>query len=299
MTPTIREDLNRLAADARSGASELLPRAVAVLRRALAETPGETAAIGRAIGCAQPAMASFWNAALAALREEHEPGALDRFEQQWRRGGQAVVRHAASTLTGEGGAPRSVATWSFSGTVLACLVGLARRQPLTVSCAEGRPLLEGRRLAATLADTGVEVRLFTDGGLSGIFAEPRPPDAVLVGADAVAPGWFINKCGTRMLAAVASTAGVPVYVAATRDKFVDDRVATLLRWPQSEGAEVWRDAPRGVAVRNAYFERVPLSLVSGVVTDAGLLVEDMVAEACRAASVGVTDRMVTALCPGE
>jgi translation initiation factor 2B subunit (eIF-2B alpha/beta/delta family) len=288
MTPAIQQDLERLAADARSGASELLPRAVAVLQRARAEDPTDVPAVARAVAHAQPAMAPLWNAALAALGEEGDPGALDRFEQRWRRAGDALVREAGPVLARADGAAPLVATWSFSRTVLGCLVGFGRRQALTVACAEGRPACEGRRLALELAGAGIAVEFFTDGGLSGVFDRPgRTPDAVLVGADAVAPEWIINKCGTRMLAAAAAAAGVPVYVAATRDKFVDTPVAALLRVESRDPAEVWGGAPAGVSVRNAYFERVPLALVSGVITDVGLLGGDMVAEACRAASARV------------
>jgi len=35
-------------------------------------------------------------------------------------------------------------------------------------------------------------------------------------------------------------------------------------------AEVWPDAPPGVAIWNRYFEATPLSFFAGVVTEAGL-----------------------------
>ncbi len=44
-----------------------------------------------------------------------------------------------------------------------------------------------------------------------------------------APDWFLNKTGTRMLAASAAQQGVPVYVVATRDKFVSPAVAAAAR----------------------------------------------------------------------
>jgi translation initiation factor eIF-2B subunit delta len=120
-------------------------------------------------------------------------------------------------------------------------------------------------------------------------------DAVLIGADAVAPDWVVNKCGSSMLSALAVRAGVPVYVAATRDKFVDDRVAALLQVAEHDPAEVWDGPPPGVAVRNVYFERMPADLVSAFITDAGVLSGDMLAEACRAACAGIDDRLVDAL----
>jgi translation initiation factor 2B subunit (eIF-2B alpha/beta/delta family) len=87
-----------------------------------------------------------------------------------------------------------------------------------------------------------------------------------------------------MLAVAAARAGVPVYVVATRDKFVDARVARLLAVGERDPAEVWDGPPVGVAVHNPYFERVGIDLVSGVFTEAGLLAAGMIDEACRAAS---------------
>jgi translation initiation factor 2B subunit (eIF-2B alpha/beta/delta family) len=295
MDDTTRRAIDRLRADAISGASELLPQAIAILRgaRGAGSAPDEVA---REVGHAQPSMASMWNAALAALAGAP---ALDRFEQRWRRSAAALGRVAADALRPAPGTVLHVVTCSFSGSVLACVRALDRaasrgavtaRPALRVSCAEGRPSLEGQRTAAALAAVGIAVDIWTDAAIGAALQRgAREEPIVLVGADAVAPGWMINKVGTAMLSAAASRAGVPVYVAATRDKFVDARVAQLLAVVEHEPAEVWDGPPAGVAVRNPYFERVGIDLVSGVLTDAGLLAADMIGEACRAASGGTTD----------
>src|SRR5436190_1738139 len=80
-----------------------------------------------------------------------------------------------------------------------------------------RPALEGRRLASRLAAAGIAVTYFSDAAISQALGGA---DAVVFGADAVAPEWFLNKSGTRMLAAAAGQQGLPVHVIATRDKFV-------------------------------------------------------------------------------
>jgi translation initiation factor 2B subunit (eIF-2B alpha/beta/delta family) len=292
MDPHARAALGALAADGRSGASELLPRAIEILRRAQRGDAASLAEVARAVGGSQPSMASFWNLALAALREAGEPGALDRFEQRWRRSASGLTRVAVDLLSPGDAAGLHVTTCSFSSMVAACLRALAGPAALTVACSEGRPALEGRRLAEVLASEGVAVRFSTDAALA---AELDRSDVVLVGADAVTPGWILNKSGTLMLAAAAARAGVPAYVLATRDKFVDARVARLLRIEAHDPAEVWDGAPPGVVVCNAYFERVPLDLVAGVITDTGVLAADQVAEGCRAASAGVTAAMIEAL----
>ena len=120
-------------------------------------------------------------------------------------------------------------------------------------------------------------------------------DDLLVGADAVTPGWILNKTGTSMLAAVAAERGVPVYVAATRDKFMDSRAARLLRIGEHEPSVVWDTAPPGVAVRNVWFERVPGDRPTGVITEVGTLSPDMLEEACRAASADASDEDIASL----
>jgi translation initiation factor 2B subunit (eIF-2B alpha/beta/delta family) len=298
MDPAIASAIETLKADTTSGASELVPSAIAVLRRAVRFDPARLVDVARAMGEAQPSMASFWHAALAALRDVEEPGALEGFERRWRRAGAAMVRTAVDQLAPDRGRPLHVATCSFSGSVLACLRALGQRTALRVSCTEGRPALEGRRLAAALAGEGFAVVAFTDAGIGeALWCQSGRADAVLVGADAVSPGWMVNKAGSGMLAAAAGRVGVPVYVAATREKFLDARVAGLLRIPEHGPAEVWNGAPPGVAVRNVYFERMPIDLVSGIITDAGTLSGDMIAEACRAACAGIADRLVESLSP--
>ena len=171
-------------------------------------------------------MAPVWNAVALALRPDGG-AALDRFARRVERAPAAVARVAADVLLA-GRAPGqalAVATVSASGTVRACLGELSRRCRLQVLCAEGRPLLEGRALAASLAAAGIAVTLCTAaaaGGLSGAA------DTVLVGVDAVGPDWFVNKCGTRALVEAAAARGRAAYAAAARDKFIAAPLAARL-----------------------------------------------------------------------
>jgi translation initiation factor 2B subunit (eIF-2B alpha/beta/delta family) len=74
-----------------------------------------------------------------------------------------------------------------------------------------------------------------------------------------------------------------VYVVAGRDKFVQPDVAARLALKEGDAAEIWADAPAGVEVCNPYFERVPLDLVTAVISDAGVLGAGMVPAVCAAA----------------
>jgi translation initiation factor 2B subunit (eIF-2B alpha/beta/delta family) len=304
MDESLRSERDRLAADAESGASELLPRAIQLLRAAREQGRAATIEVARAICGAQPSMASFWNAAAAALADEAQPGALERFELRVKRGRPALTRFAVDLLVpraiessgGDAGPTTSAhfTTFSFSGSVLTAILALAERMAVTIACAEGRPRMEGRRLADALARAGIAVEFYTDAGIGSIVAES---DALLIGADAITPHGFANKVGTAQLAATAAWAGVPVFVLAGRDKFLPPRLAPALSIDDHAPSEVWETPPHGVAVRNPYFERVPLDHVTGIVTDAGVLGADMVEEACRANGVWVGEEALAALAP--
>jgi translation initiation factor 2B subunit (eIF-2B alpha/beta/delta family) len=263
-----------IAADRESGASEILGAAIAILRDA-STIPADLRDVAGALQRAQPSMAPIWNATAAALN-----GDLERFAQRVGRASDAIARFALEILeTGASpGVPLQIVTVSYSGTVAHVLEKLARRRSVHVACSEGRPALEGRRLASRLAAAGIAVTYYSDAAIGHALDSA---DAVLVGADAVAAEWFLNKSGTRMLAASAAERGVPTYVAAGREKFAGAAVAAQLDLRDAFAAEIWPDSPPGVAIRNPYFERIPLELVSALIADVGPLGISDVAEVCR------------------
>jgi translation initiation factor 2B subunit (eIF-2B alpha/beta/delta family) len=167
------------------------------------------------------------------------------------------------------------------------LEALAGSHALHVACSEGRPALEGRRLASTLAASGIPVTYYSDAALGHALVSS---DAVLVGADAIAPEWFLNKSGTRMLAAAAAQHGLPVYVVATRDKFVSHSIAARIVVTEGAPAELWKTPADGVTVRNPYFERTPLDWVASVMSDIGVLGAGMVPDVCNESQDAVTLR---------
>jgi translation initiation factor 2B subunit (eIF-2B alpha/beta/delta family) len=277
--PSLDHRIAQIGADHQSGASEILQEVLAVLTDALAGG-APMKPVARAICRAQPSMAPVWNAALAALASEQQPGRFERFAQQARRAPDALIRFASELFAiGPAPAPLRIVTISFSGTVAVVLESRARTRSLRVACAEGRPALEGRRLASRLARAGAAVTCFSDGAIGHALDSV---DAVLMGADAVTPEWFLNKSGTRMLGAAAAQQGVPLYVVAARNKFVSHAVAARLIITEGAPAEIWDAPPAGVTVRNPYFEPTPLDLVTGVISDAGVLGSGMVPDVCGA-----------------
>ena len=279
MRPSLERAIARLAADHRSSATALVPRAVAVLRRARTAGPGALAEVARGVCLAQPAMGSLWNAAAAALAGDP---ALDRFARQAERAPDAIARAARPLVEAGAERPVTLVTWSASGPVTRLIEAMARTGALTVRCAEGRPALEGRALAAALARTGATVEVFADGALASAVEDAA---AIVVGADAVTAGWFVNKAGTRALALAGAAAGVPTYVLAGRDKCLGAALARQLQLREGPAAEIWARRPRGVTARNPYFERVPWSDVAALATDRGVVGDTSVGEVCRGTAV--------------
>jgi len=279
MDDRLAREVAAIANDHRSGASALLRRSLAVLRRASAAGPAALERIAPLVCRAQPSMGALWNAVCTALGADDPVRALDRFERETDRAEQAVTRVAA-TLLSRGDGPSRLATCSHSGTVARVLVAVGARRSLCVACAEGRPVYEGRAMAAGLAAAGLAVEVYTD---AGVGAALGASDALLLGADTVSGDWVINKTGSAQLAALAAELDVPVYVVATCDKFVPPGVAAVLQLRHGPVAEVWGRPPHGVKVRNPYFERVPLTLVRAVLSDRGVLDAALVRKRCHEA----------------
>jgi len=275
MKPSLDKAIARLAADHRSSASALVPAAIRVLRRARAAGADALAEAARDVCLAQPAMGSLWNAAAAALAGD---ATLDRFARQAERAPDAIARTARSLVETGDRRPLVLVTWSASGPVRRLVEALARKGPLTVRCAEGRPALEGRALAAALSRAGATVEVFADGALASAVEGAA---AVVVGADAVTAGWFVNKAGTRALALAGGAIGVPTYVLAGRDKCLGAALSRQLRLREGPPSEIWARRPRGVTARNPYFERVPWSDVAALATDSGIVGDADVEEMCR------------------
>lgn len=165
------------------------------------------------------------------------------------------------------------------GTALAIVYALAAAGTnVHVFACEARPLLQGARLTTwELMDAGIDVTLIADGAAAGLLASGRI-DAVVVGADRItANGDTANKVGTYPLALAASRSRVPFFVAAPwstfdgatrtgKDVVIEQRPADEVR--SLRGQPI---APEGVRVWNPAFDVTPHDLISGFVTETGVV----------------------------
>lgn len=137
---------------------------------------------------------------------------------------------------------------------------------------ETRPLRQGARLTAwELQRAGVRVTVLPDGAAASLLRSGAI-DLVIVGADRIAAnGDFANKIGTYSVALAAHAHHVPFYVAAPWSTIDIDTPAGAAIEIEHRHADELGELPSGVGVWNPAFDVTPHSLVTGYITDRGLM----------------------------
>lgn len=182
------------------------------------------------------------------------------------------------------------------GTALACIYRAHEHgKQIRVYADETRPLLQGARLTAwELQQEGIPVTLICDNAAAVVMREKRVQLAI-VGADRIAAnGDAANKIGTYGVAVLAKAHGIPFYVAApysTFDMTLESGAAIPIEYREADEVTHGfgkRTAPEGVDVYSPAFDVTPAELISGIITEHGILRPPFTASI--AASVGETHR---------
>lgn len=149
---------------------------------------------------------------------------------------------------------------SLSSTVLS-MFDFFRNKKLKVDIyqTESRPNMEGRLQAKQLAEWGYPVHLITD-ALAMQYI--RSIDMVIIGADAILPTDIINKTGSLGICIAAKHFNKPVYVVSDSRKITDQYISRT-----ANSSEIWSDFPGNINVINEYFEKVPKSLITEIITN--------------------------------
>ena len=167
------------------------------------------------------------------------------------------------------------------GTALAPVYAAleAGLEGLRVYCDETRPLLQGARLSAfEMVSAGVDTTLLCDNMASSLMKSGKV-DIIFVGCDRVARnGDAANKIGTSGVAILAAHYGIPFYVCAPSST-IDPANASGAEIPiefrdGSEVTELWyakRMAPEGVGVYNPAFDVTEAGLITGIITERGMV----------------------------
>jgi methylthioribose-1-phosphate isomerase len=168
------------------------------------------------------------------------------------------------------------------GTALAPIYRAHRAgRRVAVVADETRPLLQGSRLTAwELTRAGIPTTVIAD-NMAASRLRRGDITCVIVGADRIARnGDVANKIGTYAVALAARAHQVPFYVAAPRSTFdpatadgaaipIEERAASEVR--RAGGSVV---AAPAAEVWNPAFDVTPAELITGYITDAGLLTRE-------------------------
>lgn len=205
--------------------------------------------------------------ALYAVETTDAAEGIQQVAEDWLRHLREAPAAIAKHVVGLFKKSVSVATISNSSAVSLSLLALHDNGRLgLVTCLESRPQYEGRALAASLGEAGIDVRLMVDAAMQEALASA---DVVLLGADAFTSAGSINKTGSASLAELATRRDVPVYVLADSRKEWPTELGTPPPIEAHPSSEVWDGAPENIRVVNAYFELIARRYITRLITEAG------------------------------
>ena len=193
------------------------------------------------------------------------------------RHGAAVIADGATVLTHcHSGA---LAGAGYGGRALSVIrTAVEAGKQIRVIAQETRPYLQGARITAwELHQLGIPVTLITD-GMSGALMALGRVDVCVVGSDRLAiNGDLVNKVGTYLVALAAREHGVPFYTATTRynvDATCSSGRAIPIEFRDGREVLTFNGQPitfDGAEALYPAFDMTPAHLLSGIITEAGLL----------------------------
>ena len=211
------------------------------------------------------------------LAEAHEILSEDiRINKAMGAHGAALLQDGARVLTHCNAGALATAGWGTALGVIRSAVEAGKK--ISVIADETRPFLQGARLTAwEMVQENIPVTLITD-NMAGYMMAQGEVDAVVVGTDRVAAnGDVANKIGTYMVAVLAKRHNIPFYVACPLST-IDLNIATGANIPIEErsvdevrGFRDYHWAAAGVKIRNPAFDVTPADLVTGLITEKGVV----------------------------
>jgi methylthioribose-1-phosphate isomerase len=213
------------------------------------------------------------------LAEAQEIHAEDiRINKAMGANGAALLKDGARVLTHCNAGALATAGWGTALGVFRSAVEAGKK--ISVIADETRPFLQGARLTAwEMVQENIPVTLITD-NMAGYMMAHGEVDAVVVGTDRVAAnGDVANKIGTYMVAVLAKRHNIPFYVACPLST-IDLSIATGKDIPIEErsvdevkGFRDYHWAAEGVKIRNPAFDVTPAELVTGLITEKGVVLQ--------------------------
>lgn len=146
-----------------------------------------------------------------------------------------------------------------------------------VVCTETRPAYQGRITAKELISLGIKTTFIVDSAARSLINEV---DIVILGADAItSEGNVVNKIGTATIALLAKEARKPLYIVSELLKFDPETLyGEYERIEERSKAEVWKEAPSELNIRNPAFDVTPHALINGIICEEGIIPPQSVVE---------------------
>ena len=295
ISPEITSLIDEIKNDRVHGASQLARQAVNVLKIAAERSQAGSAKaflleqeeVGEKLMSARPAMAPIFNIVSGLLKAISEKSTardlksikqftISRADEAVTRSLQAVAQIAEYSFELIADSDR-IMTHSYSSTVVAVLKeAFTKHRNIEVIATRSGPGRTGERIAQELGLYGIPLT-FIDDAAMGLYISTV--NKVMVGADRVcADGKVVNGIGSYQLALAAKRAGIPFYVLCETLKFDPRLKGDEVDLEEKEPSEVIEPGrlPLEVKVKNPYFDITPQELVTGIVTENGLLTPEEV-----------------------
>ncbi|HSS47298.1 MAG TPA: S-methyl-5-thioribose-1-phosphate isomerase [Burkholderiales bacterium] len=192
------------------------------------------------------------------------------------RHGVELIKNEARILTHCNAGALATAGYGTALGVIRSAMEAGKKVSVVVG--ETRPFLQGARLTAwELVQEQIPATLITD-NMAGHLMSRGEINVIIVGADRVAAnGDVANKIGTYMLAVLAYRHRIPFYVACPLSS-IDLNLANGKDIPIEErsaeevsGYREMQWAAPGVSIRNPAFDVTPAELVTGLITEKGVV----------------------------
>ena len=172
----------------------------------------------------------------------------------------------------------SIATAKYGTALAPFYIGKEKGVHLHAYACETRPVLQGGRLTTwELKQAGIDVTLITDNTAAHAI-QTKEINAIIVGADRiVANGDTANKIGTMNLAILAKYFDIPFYVAAPLSTFdITKQTGAEIVIEERDETEVTKIfgkqvTPVGTTVYNPAFDVTPNELITGIITEQGII----------------------------
>ncbi len=261
MKKKIEIEINKILNDKTSGSNDLLSNIHALLFQNSANLC-ELKFIIHKLKKAFPAFSGIQNYLYNLERTINRKDSIRKFFQDFNHTEKSVYNNIFKNALPYLKKKKNILTISNSKTVFEILTRLASVAKLSIFICESRPKYEGRILAEKLASRKIKTQLITEAQAAIYLGKS---DCVLIGADSILKnGDAINKIGSFQLAILCKYFNKPFYVIADKLKFSSNN--KFIQVEISSG-EIWSACKKRIKIKNFYFERIPKSLITKIITN--------------------------------